>query len=269
MAFQTSTIQIKGRLRGESYYHVKGQKVGLVRTIDPNLRDRVIHNPEYASFRAQGGEFGSIGYFVSQCLDKITNRGKNMLSPYRTADLTKYLLPFLSLDEQNPFGQRSLQNIDFQRSFSERLAKLSKNNPSKLLGNRWNWTIYENLPGQPSSSQFSWEPDVLTLESLRSIGVDSIRWECYRIYGYVPYYLANPAGYTKPTINCEVLGVSEFVIGAQEQYGALHSFPFWGSPELAYYAGVFALFPQRRTPDGSSIVLNQHCSFIVRTVTQS
>lgn len=71
MPKQNSTIQLRGKFQGRSYYFAKGHQSGFMRAINPNMSERVKTEPNYALTRAYAAEFGHANGWASRALQSL------------------------------------------------------------------------------------------------------------------------------------------------------------------------------------------------------
>lgn len=269
MGKQISSIQIKGRLHALSYYKEKGVKVGTVRTIDPNASERVRTLPQYATFRAHGGEFGSIGWLASGLVLGILNRRYMVLNSFRTGDLTQTLLPYLAQDGAHELGQRDLIGTGFRDGVLATLNGMSKTPPQNLLGANYDFSVYENLPGTPSVCHFEWLPSDMDMFRLQRSGITAISYNMYGFIAYIPEYDTTTGKYNKPSRGWVPMHDGVWDISSGVTFGIDGSFPFYSPDDKAIKVAYIQITPQRRMADGNLVAVNSSNTFIAALVRQN
>lgn len=133
MPKQNSTIQLRGKFQGRSYYFAKGHQSGFMRAINPNMSERVKTEPNYALTRAYAAEFGHANGWASRALQSLRD-----VEVYKEPNkLRRSLLGLIrgemKKDTSHPLGSRVLLGSslpvmsDFwQNGIVELLNKASK-----------------------------------------------------------------------------------------------------------------------------------------------
>lgn len=143
MPKQNSTIQLRGKFQGRSYYFAKGHQSGFMRAINPNMSERVKTEPNYALTRAYAAEFGHANGWASRALQSLRD-----VEVYKEPNkLRRALLGLIrgemKKDTSNPIGARILkgsslpvQSDFWQNGIVELLNKASKVDvPSSFMDN--------------------------------------------------------------------------------------------------------------------------------------
>lgn len=268
MAKQISSIQLKGRLLNISYYKAKHMKQGVARMTDPNASERAKISPNYAAFRAYGKEFGMTGDYVSKFISGLPYRDQYMLNPNRTADLTKWMIPYLAYDTTDPVGKRNYRGDNIQTAFVQWLQKQVKLSAMDILGTNYEFTVYENLPSQPSQFQFTaWYNEDLVAR-FRSRGFDGFYYNLYTVIEVFPYFNSVTQNYDK--YPC---GTVERVAGSWDISSGLdctitYSIPFTADGNNYTKMVLLILRPYRQTEDGSKLALLEYCTALMGRVRQ-
>lgn len=127
MAKQKGTYRIKGKHGGLSYYSIKHGVGDVFRTINPQLSERVKTAPEYANTRAYAEEFGVATGASQNIFTTLRECGANITNQTKANKLCSALLSFVHKDGFHPLGQRTLNNLDWQKYTRSYLNTLSKN----------------------------------------------------------------------------------------------------------------------------------------------
>lgn len=157
MAKQSGIHQLKGKVRGMSYYRQKGVADGLARSINQGLSKRVKEDAAYANTRLNAAEFGTVGAFAGACIRNISDRQRAMLKDFATGDLAKFLKSFIPDDTSNSWGSRTLTGIGDGSIVIDKINTYAKNDFSYSVGGTFEteitkgttsntWTPNANLP---------------------------------------------------------------------------------------------------------------------------
>lgn len=140
MAKQSGIHQLKGKIRGMSYYRQKGVEDGLARSINQGLSKRVKEDAAYANTRLNAAEFGTAGSFAGAAIRVISDRQRTMLKDFATGYLAKVVKELITLDSTSPWGQRSLDGGDWQLKLMSVINTLAKNDFQSFVGGVWDVT---------------------------------------------------------------------------------------------------------------------------------
>lgn len=147
MAKQSGIHQLKGKIRGMSYYRQKGVEDGLARSINQGLSKRVKEDAAYANTRLNAAEFGTVGAFAGACIRNISDRQRAMLKDFATGDLAKFLKSFISADASNPWGERTLEGIGDGSIVIDKINTYAKNDFSYFVGGTFETEYSETESG--------------------------------------------------------------------------------------------------------------------------
>lgn len=114
MAKQSGIHQLKGKIRGMSYYNQKGVSEGLARSINQGLSKRVKEDVAYHNTRLNATEFGRAGSFAGACIRAISDRQRTMLKDFATGMLAKQVRDIIVSDLANNWGNRQLEATGWQ-----------------------------------------------------------------------------------------------------------------------------------------------------------
>lgn len=268
MAKQKGTIQIKGRLRNESYYFLKGGKSGFIRTIDPNASERVKTGENYAGFRARGAEFGSIGKFVSLWFGAMSGTCGFTQSRDRVSAVTRYLLPYLNADTEHEVGSRDIRYSGFQKGFIEQIQRYSKHDPYALYRGMVNIEVAERLQGQPVNVTINFYFPSALYSYMQYLGINRLRITFFTLFSYAPYKPAAGVPYVGGVPSILNLR-EEFVDIRQDVPDARTSSVIWvNEGNSAAISFVLAITPQRRLNNNEIIDLAEYQSYFIQHITQ-
>lgn len=156
MAKQSGIHQLRGKIRGMSYYRQKGVKDGLARQINDGMSKRVKEDEGYLNTRLNAREFGSAGSFAGAAIRAISERQRTMLKDFATGNLAKAVRDVIIQDTTHPWGERNLAGDTWQGEMLARISSYAKNEFSSYVGGVWDvavtdeggakWTPNAELP---------------------------------------------------------------------------------------------------------------------------
>lgn len=120
MPKQVGTYKVKGKMEGRSYYKPKYSEDHLLRTINPQMSERVKKDPKFLNTRKCAEEFGVATGMSRELFDHLKSYGANITNQTLCNKLTQRLLSDVRHDTEHIFGQRMLNNRLWQvetRSF--------------------------------------------------------------------------------------------------------------------------------------------------------
>lgn len=141
MAKQTGIHQLKGKVRGMSYYRQKGVVDGLARSINEGMSKRVKEGAEYYNSRLNAAEFGFAGSFAGACVRAITERQRTMLKDFATGLFAKYVRDIIVADTTHPWGSRDLSGTEWQAAALQALSNYAKNDFRSYVGGTWDCSV--------------------------------------------------------------------------------------------------------------------------------
>lgn len=204
MAKQSGIHQLKGKVRGMSYYRQKGVVDGLARAINQGMSKRVKEDAAYANTRLNSQEFGAAGSFAGAMVRAISERQRTMLKDFATGALAKVVREIIIGDTENDWGNRQLVGTDWQAYLMQVANTYAKNDFAGYVGGVWDtavsgttWTPNAELPAGWGSS-------------LAALGASGANIEMYA-YGVE---LLDLGGKTLKAIsNVSLIGESDVAIG--------------------------------------------------------
>lgn len=268
MAKQISSIQLKGRLLNISYYKAKHMRQGVARMTDPNASERAKTSPNYAAFRAYGKEFGMAGLNASTLIGQLPYRDQYMLNPNRTADLTRWMLPFLAYDTSHAVGKRSFQGDNIQTPLVQWLQKQVKNAPADIIGPNYLLEVEGNSPGLYSPFQFILYNTSDLAEKLKSKGIDGFMYNPYCILVGLPLFNTTTQEYDTPFVFPTVYSDGFWAYSSGVDLSISYNIPF--TPNGIAYTKfmLIVLRPYRQIEDGSKVVLQEYSTALMARVRQ-
>lgn len=152
MAKQSGIHQLRGKIRGMSYYRQKGVKDGLARQINDGMSKRVKEDAGYLNTRLNAREFGSAGSFAGAAIRAISERQRTMLKDFATGNLAKAVRDVIIQDTAHPWGERNLEGIAWQGEMLARISSYAKNEFSSYVGGVWDVIVVDEGGAK-------WEPN--------------------------------------------------------------------------------------------------------------
>lgn len=153
MAKQSGIHQLRGKVRGMSYYRQKGVVDGLARSINQGMSERVKNDAGYLNTRLNAREFGSAGSFAGAAIRAISDRQRTMLKDFATGQLCKAMKELIALDTTNPWGERQFVGTDWQAETLSRISTYAKNDFNSYVGGVWDVSVAAVSGGQ------TWTPN--------------------------------------------------------------------------------------------------------------
>lgn len=110
MPKQVGTYKVKGKMEGRSYYKPKYSEDHLLRSINPQMSERVKTDPKFVNTRKCAEEFGVATGMSQELFDHLKSYGANITNQTLRNKLTQQLLKDVRHDTEHIFGQRTLNN---------------------------------------------------------------------------------------------------------------------------------------------------------------
>lgn len=126
MAKQSGIHQLRGKIRGMSYYGQKGVQDGLVRKINEGLSTRVKNDAAYANTRLNAAEFGTAGSFAGAAIRSISERKRSMMKDFATGDLAKVVRAEFLKDDTHVWGKRQFVGGTWRGLVADKLNQYAK-----------------------------------------------------------------------------------------------------------------------------------------------
>lgn len=196
MPKQLGIHQIRGKFGELSYYKQKYIRPGLIKSINPNMSERLKTDPIFVNTRKNSREFGMCSNLAAAIINSLPSRSELILRPFLLPDLTAFLRNMLN-SMNGPYGSREFKFYPDEMSqlfgFIEKYAKVRWRDYFPAVN------VVPNLSGTE-------EGYPLTLNTRRfkdyidKNGYDVIRLSVYQ-YAYisVPLWYGN-TGYTKALV---------------------------------------------------------------------
>lgn len=126
MAKQSGIHQLRGKIRGMSYYGQKGVQEGLVRKINEGLSNRVKNDAAYANTRLNAAEFGTAGSFAGAVIRSVSERKRAMMKDFATGDLAKVVRAMFLTDDTHVWGKRQFVGDDWRSLVMDKVNQYAK-----------------------------------------------------------------------------------------------------------------------------------------------
>lgn len=254
MAKQSGIHQLKGKVRGMSYYRQKGVIDGLARSINQGLSKRVKEDPAYLNTRLNSREFGAAGSFAGAAVRAISERQRTMLKDFATGFLAKAVRDIIVGDTTNPWGERQLEGTTWQSYLLQVINTFAKVDFTSNVGGVWNvavngktWTPNAELPAGWGST-------------LASYGVSGATVEMYA-YNVL---LLDLGGKTKKAVsNVSLIGKKDVVLGESVTITEAATVPdvFDGAQETNKLHGVLVVVKPYQTVNSTKYIRQELCTF--------
>lgn len=141
MAKQSGIHQLKGKIRGMSYYRQKGVVDGLARSINQGLSKRVKEDVGYLNTRLNATEFGRAGSFAGAAIRSISERQRTMLKDFATGNLAKQVRDIIVSDTTNNWGNRQLVGNKWQDLLKQIISTYAKVEFASFVGGVFDVTV--------------------------------------------------------------------------------------------------------------------------------
>lgn len=155
MAKQSGIHQLKGKIRGVSYYRQKGVEDGLARSINQGLSKRVKEDVAYLNTRLNATEFGRAGSFAGAAIRAISERQRTMLKDFATGNLAKQVRDIIVSDTTNNWGNRQLVGPAWQNLLKQIISSYAKVDFASFVGGVFDVTV---TVGDTSNT---WKPNAV------------------------------------------------------------------------------------------------------------
>lgn len=190
MPIQSGVYKVKGKMEGRSYYKPKYSANHLIRSINPQMSERVKTDPAFARTRSNAAEFGASANFAYEILETIGDY-KNMINrPGSASDLTKTLLQLMAINDGRPVGRRSWLGVSWQDVLRARLRGYRKFNPSSLYNTAYGFIISKVTLGSVSQimAGFNFKAASADDSALRLAGITQVDYIVKYALINAPYY---------------------------------------------------------------------------------
>lgn len=245
-----------GKRDGRRYYQQKGVEGIVSASINQGMSSRVKNDAAYANTRLNNAEFGAAGSTAGAITRSLSQKWRYLLVPFAAGKLAKDVRAQMMLDEDHPWGQRSLMGIDWQKVLADKVSQYSKNPVSDFGDLR----VVSQFNTQ-SGMGLSVHSEGLHNEVLEAKGADGVT--IVFIGGVVngAEYDTNLNGYVSATPDMVVLSDETYEFGDTvdvEYHRADIKTTAQANNKL--YGGMIVILPYKNVND-TPYILQELCSF--------
>jgi hypothetical protein len=254
MAEQSGIHQLRGKVRGMSYYRQKGVDEGLARSINQGLSKRVKEDAAYENTRLNSQEFGAAGSFAGACVRAISERQRTMLKDFATGALAKVTRDIIIGDSTNPWGDRQLVGADWQAYMLQVISTFAKIDFNGNVGGVWDVTVEGQTWTPNAELPAGWGTQ------LAAQGVNGAMVEMYA-YGVE---LLDLGGKTRKAIsNVALIGSDDVAIGESGTITEAATVPaeFTGVQAANKLQGVLVVVKPYQTVNSTKYIRQELCTF--------
>lgn len=264
MAKQSGIHQLKGKVRGMSYYRQKGVVDGLARSINQGLSKRVKEDAAYANTRLNAAEFGTAGSFAGAAIRAISDRQRAMLKDFATGQLAKVVHDLALADTDNPWGDRRAQLPASAGILRNTINTYAKNDFSSYVGGVWDVEVTSGGNGYTAT------PNAELPTGWGSMFAAKGATGAYvRMYGYkVAINSIGDAPY-RSTSDVELIADEDFPIGTASTIttpAVLNSTLVDDAPGDIFLAVLVLVLPYKEIA-GQKYIMQELCTFSLQSFT--
>lgn len=258
MAKQSGIHQLKGKIRGMSYYRQKGVEDGLARSINQGLSKRVKEDVAYANTRLNAAEFGSAGAFAGAAIRAISDRQRAMLKDFATGMVAKFVKDLIVLDSVNPWGQRQLEGTGWVDDLMQYINTFAKNDFGYYVGGVWDSSMAgedQDDPLVPNAELASGWGQPLIAKGATGAYID--------IYGYQVVMDAEGKGAKKSVSNVQVIGSENVTIGESVTFttGVALDFNMQVVAERNVFPALLVVVRPYKEINNKKYIMQELCTF--------
>lgn len=258
MAKQQGIHQLRGKVRGMSYYRQKGVEEGLARTINTGLSKRVKEDAAYQNTRLNSQEFGAAGSFAGACIRSISERQRTMLKDFATGALAKAVRDIIIGDTENKWGDRQLVGTAWQKYLLDVISTYAKVEFASHVGGVWDTTV------TAGSGSNSWQPNAELPSGWGSpLASKGATGALVEIYAYGVNLLDLGGKTLKGESNVSLIGSNEVTIGESVTINtpATVGAAFTGVQAANQLQGVLVVVKPYQEVNGEKYIRQELCTF--------
>lgn len=149
MAKLSGPFQPVGKVGDYQFYRAKYVDGVIVRHLPANKSEQVKTEDAYTNTRAYAADFGRCSDMAGALVRGLVTRWRYVLKPFRTSEMTKFLLGMQKMDTIHPIGRRTIFVPNWQDEIQNKLLSLSKNNANTFASvtGDGHVTFDERIPG--------------------------------------------------------------------------------------------------------------------------
>ena len=258
MAKQQGIHQLRGKVRGMSYYRQKGVEEGLARTINTGLSKRVKEDAAYENTRLNSQEFGAAGSFAGACIRSISERQRTMLKDFATGALAKAVRDIIIGDTENKWGERQLVGTAWQKYLLDVISTYAKVEFASHVGGVWDTTV---VAGSGSNT---WTPNAELPAGWGSLlASKGATGAVVEMYAYSVNLLDLGGKTLKGESSVSIIGSDDVVIGESATItdAATVGAAFTGAQAANQLQGVLVVVKPYQEVNGEKYIRQELCTF--------
>lgn len=245
-----------GKRDGRRYYQQKGVEGIVSASINQGMSSRVKNDAAYANTRLNNAEFGAAGSTAGAITRSLSQKWRYLLVPFAAGKLAKDVRAQMMLDEDHPWGQRSLIGNVWQKVLADKVSQLSKNPVSDFGDLR----VISRFDAQTGMSISTTTP-ALHNEVLESKGADGV--DIVFIGGVVncAEFDTSLNGYEPASQDMVVLAKENFEFGEEVDSTLKRAdIKLTAQANNELYGGMAVFLPYKNV-SGEKHILQELCSF--------
>jgi len=199
MAKQHGIYKVDGKLGDLSYTYSRNGGY-QVKTLNPNMSERVKNDPEFVNTRRNANELKISGIMAGKLISALSARYRYLLHRNATAKYIGEIRKAINNDTQNPWGQRTVQESEMSL-FQETFAKLQKNPfPAETI-----LDMQKFIYGAPKDQFIVVEQSILYPQSLidwyRAKGIEYVESHIFEFAMEIPHFNSSTGDYENPVVS--------------------------------------------------------------------
>lgn len=260
MAKQSGIHQLKGKVRGMSYYRQKGVSDGLARSINQGLSKRVKEDAAYANTRLNAAEFGTAGAFAGACIRSISERQRTMLKDFATGNLAKLFKQLILQDTTNDWGLRYVQMTGNVVVVRDTINTYAKNDFNSHVGGVWDVEVTS------SGSDFAWTPNAELQTGWGSaLAAKGATGAFVQMFAYKAEQLVSGTSPYRAASTVALIAETDVAIGAAETITTPATLPAAFNPAASdeKYMDVLVVVRPYKEVNGEKYIMQELCTFLL------
>lgn len=266
MAKQSGIHQLKGKVRGMSYYRQKGVVDGLARSINEGMSKRVKEDDAFYNTRLNAAEFGFAGSFAGASIRAITERQRTMLKNFATGIFAKYVRDIIVSDTTNKWGERDLNGSTWQEGALQALNSYAKLDFRSYVGGTWDCSV------AVSGGTATWTPNTeLPADWGALYKAQGVTGAIVELYAYRVALVPVGTGKKKGIANVTLVGDSDVTIGSSGTITAPATLParYSGSQDDNLMQGMLVVVKPYQEVNSIKYIRQELCTFQIVEVEHS
>lgn len=264
MAKQSGIHQLRGKMRGVSYYSQKYVEGGLARSINEGLSQRVKTAPEYENTRKNAREFGASGSTTGAAIRPLSQRWRYVLNPFATGFANKAMLLQLKQDTTGDWGERGFEGDAWKSALRNAINSQVKNDFLQYfvkIGATLTGLTSDGVATISSETAFT----ARDFAEIKALGAEGITFELYALDVQSSIFVDPEIGYSRATSKIsKLIGTTDIEIGDADTInlgGTTDSgFENLDSPHTGAYACMLVVAKPFVVVNNTKHVLQELCS---------